>query len=91
MLSTILISRLTPYAEEIIGDEQCGFHHKRSTTDHLICIRHMLEKEWEYNEVVHHLFVGFKKTSDSFRRQVLRNILIEYGIPMKLVRLKKYV
>jgi hypothetical protein len=25
MLSKILISRLTPYAEEIIGDRQCGF------------------------------------------------------------------
>ena len=25
MLSNILVSRLTPYAEEIIGDHQCGF------------------------------------------------------------------
>jgi hypothetical protein len=25
ILSTVLLSRLTPYAEEIIGDRQCGF------------------------------------------------------------------
>jgi hypothetical protein len=25
ILSKILLSRLTPYAEEIIGDHQCGF------------------------------------------------------------------
>jgi hypothetical protein len=31
ILSTILLSRLTPYAEEIIWDHQCGFQHNRST------------------------------------------------------------
>jgi hypothetical protein len=29
ILSNILLSRLTPYAEEIIGDYQCGFRHNR--------------------------------------------------------------
>jgi len=32
ILSNILLSRLTPYAEEIIGDHQCGFRRSRSTT-----------------------------------------------------------
>ena len=45
ILSNILLSRLTPYAEEIIGDHQCGFWCNRSTTDHLFCIRQMLEKK----------------------------------------------
>ena len=30
MLPHILLSRLTPYAEEIIGDHQCGFRRNRS-------------------------------------------------------------
>jgi len=38
---------------------------------------------------VHRLFVDFKKAYDSVRREVLYNILIEFGIPMKLVRLIK--
>jgi hypothetical protein len=46
----------------------------------------MLEKKWEYNETVHQLFIDFKKAYDSVRRELLFNILIEFGIPMKLVR-----
>ena len=34
ILSNTLLSRLTPYAEEIIRNHQCGFQHNRSTTDH---------------------------------------------------------
>jgi hypothetical protein len=47
------------------------------------------DKKWEYNETVHQLVVDFKKAYDSVRREVLDNILMEFGIPMKLVRLIK--
>jgi hypothetical protein len=60
ILSNIL-SRLNPYIDEIIRDHKCGFRHNRSTTDQIFCIRQILEKKWEYNEIVHHLFIGFKK------------------------------
>jgi hypothetical protein len=46
-----------------------------------------LNKKWEYYEAVHQVFVDFKKAYDSVRREVLYNILIESGIPLKLVRL----
>ena len=49
----------------------------------------MLEKKWEYNEAVHQLFIDFKKAYHSGGKEVLYNILIETGIPMKLVRLIK--
>jgi hypothetical protein len=45
--------------------------------------------QWEYNETVHQLFIDFKKAYDSVRREVLYNILIEFGVPLKLVRLIK--
>ena len=89
ILSNILLSRLTAYAEEIIGDHQCGFQCNRSATDHIVCICQILKKKWEYNEAVHQLCINFKKTYDSVRREVFYNILIEFGIPMKLVRLIK--
>jgi len=38
---------------------------------------------------VNQLFIDFKKAYDSVRRDVLYNILIESGIPMKVVGLIK--
>jgi len=46
-------------------------------------------KKLEYNEAVHQVSINFKKTYDSVRREVLCHMLIEFGIPMKLVRLIK--
>jgi len=46
-------------------------------------------EKMEYNEAVHHIFTDFKKAYNSVRREVLCNILIEFGIPMKLVTLIK--
>jgi len=89
ILSNILLSSLIPYMEEVIGDHQCGFRCNRSTTDHIFCVRQILEKKWELNEAVHQLFIDFKKAYESVRREVLYNILIEFGVPKKLVRLIK--
>ncbi|KAJ4440307.1 hypothetical protein ANN_08446 [Periplaneta americana] len=49
----------------------------------------IMEKEWEYKGTVHQLFIDFKKAYDSVKREVLYDILIESGIPKKLVRLIK--
>jgi hypothetical protein len=48
-------------------------------------------KKWEYSETVQQVFLDFKKAYDSMRREVLYNILIEFGIPLKLVGLMKIV
>jgi hypothetical protein len=49
----------------------------------------ILEKKWEYNGTVHQLFIDFMKAYDSVRREALYNILIDFGIPRKLVGLIK--
>jgi hypothetical protein len=41
--------------------------------------------------MVHQLFIDFKKAYDSVKREVLYNILLEYSVPKKLVRLIKNV
>jgi hypothetical protein len=46
-------------------------------------------EKWEYNGTVHQLFIDFKKAYDSVKREVLYNILLEFGIPKNLVRLIK--
>jgi hypothetical protein len=48
-----------------------------------------VEKKWEYDETIHQIFVNIQKAYGSVRRDVLNNILIEFGVPMKLVRLIK--
>jgi hypothetical protein len=46
-------------------------------------------EKWKYNETAHRLFVDLKKAYDLVRRDVLYNILIEFGVSMKLVTLIK--
>jgi hypothetical protein len=38
---------------------------------------------------VHQVFIDFKKACDSIKREVLYNILLEFGVPKKIVRLIK--
>jgi len=48
-----------------------------------------LKQNWEYNETVHQLLIDCKKSYDSVMWEDLYtcNMPIEFGIPMKLVRL----
>jgi len=82
-----LLSRLTPHAEEIIGEHQYGFRRSRLTTDPIFCICQIFEKKWEYHEAVLQPLRAFKKAHDLIRREVLYNIYIEFGIAMKLVNI----
>jgi hypothetical protein len=75
--------------DEMIGGSSVWVRHGRSTTDQIFCICQILEKNWEYNETVHQLFTDLKKAYDAVRRDVLYNILIEFGVPMILIRLIK--
>jgi hypothetical protein len=87
MLSNILLPRLTPYADVIIGDHQRGFRRNSSTANQIFLYPADTEKRWKYNGTVHQLFIDFKKAYDSVKREVLYNILIKFGIPRKLVGL----
>jgi hypothetical protein len=60
-----------------------------STTDQILCIRQTLERKCEYIKTVHQLLIDFKKAYDSVRKEVLYNIVTEFGVSMILVRLIK--
>jgi hypothetical protein len=54
-------------------------------TDQLLIKSFAFVKYWRRNGssmTVHQLFVDLKKAYDSVRREVLYNILIEFGVPM---------
>ena len=44
ILSNILLSKLTPYVEEMTRDHECGFRRNKSSTDRIFCIRKYLRK-----------------------------------------------
>jgi hypothetical protein len=62
-------------------------------TDHLLIRLSVFikywRKKWEYNETFHQLLIDFKKAYDSVRREVVYCMLIDFGVPMKLVKLIK--
>jgi hypothetical protein len=45
-LCNIMLSKLTPYAQEISGEHQCGFRTSRSASDNILCICKILEKNF---------------------------------------------
>jgi hypothetical protein len=89
ILTNILHKRLEPYAQEILGDYQCGFRRERSTTDQLFTLRLVLEKAYEFVIDLHSLFNDFKQAYDTVDRKYIFEVLKEFGIPKKLVNLIK--
>jgi hypothetical protein len=65
---------------ELLGIISVGFEFLHSSDT---------REKWEYNETVHQLFIHFKKAYVSVRRAELYNTYVEFGIPMKLLRLIK--
>ena len=82
ILSNILLLRLTPNAEEIIIN--VDFEAAGQLLMIYSAFVKYFRKKWKYNEAVHQLFINWKKAYDSIRSEVLYNILIGFGIPMKL-------
>jgi hypothetical protein len=66
---------------KLLGIISVGF----DVTDQLLNI--FLEKIWQCYETVHQLLIDFKKAYESVRKKVLYNILIEFGVSMKVVRM----
>jgi hypothetical protein len=71
---------------KLLGIISVGF----DVTDQLMIRLSAFVRYWRKKwETVRQLFIYFKKAYDSVRREVLYNILIEFGVTMKLVRLIK--
>ena len=90
ILSHILLSRLNQICRRNkwgssmwISNQQVGYW------SYILRSSNTWEKKWEYNEAVRQSFIYYKKAYDSFRREILCNILIQFCIPMRLVMLIK--
>ncbi|KAJ4432151.1 hypothetical protein ANN_20767 [Periplaneta americana] len=74
------------YSVYRVRSKPCDSRGNSTKSTHGIFI---LEKKLEYKGTVHQLFIDFKKAYNSVTLEVLYDILIEFGIPKKLVRLIK--
>jgi hypothetical protein len=89
ILSNNLLSRLSPYIMKLLGITSVRFDVTERRLIRIFAFFRYWRKKWEYNETVHQLFIDFKRSYDSVRREVLYNILIEFRVPKKLDRLIK--
>ena len=65
ILSNIILGKIKPYIQKVIGDYQNGFRDGRSVIDNIFALRIINEKLWEYNQSVQYLFIDFQKAYDS--------------------------
>jgi hypothetical protein len=79
----ILKDKLQPIAENILGEEQHGFHKGRSTADAVSTIKQIMEKSREFNQPLYMLFLDYEKAYDRVNRDKLWEILYSYDIPKK--------
>lgn len=89
ILSSILLERLAPFAEEIVGRYQCGFRKGRSTTDQIFILKQVMEKHYEFNKDLYMVFVDYRQAYDSIHREELWKAMISFGIPKKYVDMVK--
>ena len=89
IFTKILYKRLNRHSERVLGEYQAGFRKSRSTADQIFILRQILEKYWEFNKNMWHVFVDFRQAYDSVHRESLWKILKYFNIPDELIRLVK--
>jgi len=88
-LSNIILGKIKPYIEKVMGDYQNGFRDARSEIENIFALKIVNKKLWEYNQSVQYLFIDFQKAYDSIHRDMLWKCMKEFKIPTKLINMFK--
>jgi len=78
ILSNIILGKIKPYIEKVMGYYQNGFRDGRSVIDNIFALKIINEKLWEYNQSVQYLFIDFQKAYDSLHRDTLWECMKEF-------------
>jgi len=89
ILSNIILGKIKPYIEKVMGDYKNGFRDGRSVTDNTFALKIINEKLWECNQSVQYLFIDFQKAYDSIHRDTLWECMREFKILTKLIHMCK--
>jgi len=85
----IMIHRCSQIFEESINESQFGFRPGRGTTDAIFVARQIIEKAKEHKVPLHFNFIDFKAAFDTIWREALWKIMLQIGIPQKVVTIIK--
>ena len=90
VLLEVIRTRLKPFIETQMSEEQAGFRPNRSTIEQIFVWRQLAERylEVQSREIVN-VFIDFKKAFDRVWHQGMFRILEHYNIPTKLLNLIK--
>ena len=89
VLLKLLLNRLKPQAESIIGDEQAGFRSGRSTTEQILNLRILCERYLQHQQDLYHVFIDFKKAFDRVWHKALLSTMRLYNINANLIQVIK--
>lgn len=85
----IILRRLEKKVNETLRETQAGYRAGRSGIDHINTLRIIIEQIVEWQEVLHLVFVDFKKAFDSLIHEKIWDSLKRKGVPEKLINLIK--
>jgi len=85
----IILGKIKPNAEEVMGDYQNGFRDGRSVIDNILALKIINTILWEYNQSVQYLFIYFQKAYDSIHRDTLWECMKEFKISTNLINMCK--
>ena len=88
-MSNIILGKIKPYIEKIIGEYKNGFGDGMSVIDNILVLKIINKKLWDYNQCVQYLFTDFQKAYDSIHRDTLWECMKEFQIPTKLINMCK--
>ena len=78
----MLLNRISPHLDPILGRNQNGFRKGRSTTPQILAlIRRLIEELKISNTQAYIVIVDFSKAFDSVNWKAMLHILLNYGLP----------
>lgn len=87
----MMLNRIRDPIDPYLRYNQNGFRQKRSTTSHILALRHILEEARRNNLTAVLVFLDFKKAFDSIDRTMMFRILKAYDIPPRLLNAIKAI
>ena len=89
VLNRIILERMREAVDRVLRENQAGLRPSRSTTDQITTLRIIVEQSLEWRMALYINFIDYEKAFDSLDRNVLWDLMANYGIPSKIISLVK--